>query len=423
MTESILRARDVFTPNRTPSHTFVTDHLTERREKFEDAVERGSTLISISGPSKSGKTAFVENLVGKENLLAITGANVSHPDDLWRRVFDLLGQADNQTVSSETNNQSTVTGGVKATGGFMIAKVEGSGQYADASGGKETVSATHKVDALQQLIRLLSGTDYVVFIDDFHYIAREIQEEVARQIKEAIAKEVRIVCASVPYHADDVLRANSDLRGRVVAIDFDYWTVDNLAKIAELGFGVLHLNLDGPSIALLADEAAGSPQLMQTMCLEACFESKNRTRATAPVTLPNTRDFINAVCLRTVATADYTSLVEKLKEGPKTRGTERTQHQLSAGGTGDVYRIVLLALSSHPPNLTFRYQELQDRIRALCADTVPSGSSVTGACEQIATIANSAEANSIIEWDAGNDVLDIRDPYLLYYLRWSGSLS
>jgi hypothetical protein len=205
--------------------------------------------------------------------------------------------------------------------------------------------------------------------------------------------------------------------------DFDYWTVDNLAKIAELGFGVLHLNLDGPSIALLADEAAGSPQLMQTMCLEACFESKNRTRATAPVTLPNTRDFINAVCLRTVATADYTSLVEKLKEGPKTRGTERTQHQLSAGGTGDVYRIVLLALSSHPPNLTFRYQELQDRIRALCADTVPSGSSVTGACEQIATIANSAEANSIIEWDAGNDVLDIRDPYLLYYLRWSGSLS
>jgi Zn-dependent protease with chaperone function len=35
------------------------------------------------------------------------------------------------------------------------------------------------------------------------------------------------------------------------------------------------------------------------------------------------------------------------------------------------------------------------------------------------SIANSSTNAEIIEWDSENDVLDIRDPYLLFYLRWS----
>jgi hypothetical protein len=39
--------------------------------------------------------------------------------------------------------------------------------------------------------------------------------------------------------------------------------------------------------------------------------------------------------------------------------------------------------------------------------------------QHIATIANAATNSEVIEWDSENDVLDIRDPYLLFYLRWS----
>jgi len=38
---------------------------------------------------------------------------------------------------------------------------------------------------------------------------------------------------------------------------------------------------------------------------------------------------------------------------------------------------------------------------------------------QIAAIANESENRTIIEWDGENDVLDMRDPYLLFYLRWA----
>ncbi|MGR5471054.1 hypothetical protein ACPV51_27990, partial [Vibrio astriarenae] len=65
----------------------------------------------------------------------------------------------------------------------------------------------------------LTGSDSVIFIDDFHYIPLETQKIIAQQIKELVRKKVSIVYASVPYHSDDIIRANSDLQGRLSKID------------------------------------------------------------------------------------------------------------------------------------------------------------------------------------------------------------
>lgn len=66
----------MFTPGRAPTVTLVEDHLVKLRELFEDALKQGGVLINISGPSKSGKTVFVKNIVGGENLISVTGAGV-----------------------------------------------------------------------------------------------------------------------------------------------------------------------------------------------------------------------------------------------------------------------------------------------------------------------------------------------------------
>jgi hypothetical protein len=36
-----------------------------------------------------------------------------------------------------------------------------------------------------------------------------------------------------------------------------------------------------------------------------------------------------------------------------------------------------------------------------------------------AAIVNDTIGDKIVEWDSDNDVFDIRDPYLLFYLRWA----
>jgi hypothetical protein len=125
------------------------------------------------------------------------------------------------------------------------------------------------------------------------------------------------------------------------------------------------------------------------------------------------------ICRQTALSADYGSVLEKMKEGPKTRGSDRKIHTSTAGWQGDVYRLLVKALSLNPPQLTFRYQSLIDRISATCVGDSPSGSSITSACYQTASIVNDAVGEKIVEWDPENDVFDIRDPYLLFYLRWS----
>ena len=47
---------------------------------------------------------------------------------------------------------------------------------------------------------------------------------------------------------------------------------------------------------------------------------------------------------------------------------------------------------------------------------------MTGACLQIALLANDGLPNTILEWESKEDVLNIRDPYLLFFMRWSENL-
>lgn len=205
----------------------------------------------------------------------------------------------------------------------------------------------------------------------------------------------------------------------MVKIDFDYWNKGELKKIAEKGFSALNTSLAPASIEALAGEAAGSPQLMQSLCLNTCYESNLREKPSQFTPIQGSSFVLADVCSRTALMADYSSTVDKMKDGPKTRGMDRKSYVLRDQTASDVYPIILKAIAANPPELTIRYPNLVSRIAALCSANPPSGSSITGACAHMSQIANDAENKYIIEWDSANDVLDIRDPYLLFYLRWA----
>ena len=211
---------------------------------------------------------------------------------------------------------------------------------------------------------------------------------------------------------------NSDLRGRLVKLDFDYWDKDQLAKIAKVGFEHLNVELSQAYIDSISAEAAGSPQLMQALCLNTCFELDIDESLVCKQALDSDKLTFRKICTRTAASSDYSSTTAKMSEGPKTRGQDRKNYQLKNSSICDVYPLILKAVAENPPELTIRYANLQNRIEQQCSNETPSGSSVTGACSHIASIANESENRAVVEWDAENDVFDIRDPYLLFFLRW-----
>ncbi len=193
--------------------------------------------------------------------------------------------------------------------------------------------------------------------------------------------------ASVPHRSDDVVRANSELRGRLQSIDMGYWNVNELSKIGAEGFKILNMQMPPSFIDRLAIEACGSPQLMQALCLQTCYRFDVYLKREAPIVFVPTDDDISKIQQTTSSLSDFSTLLENMHEGPKLRGQDRKQYEFNDGTEGDVYRAVLLAIAADPPIMSITYKQLMARVAATCLSEPPVGSSVSEACSQIDKIA------------------------------------
>ncbi len=411
-----MKANKVFTPKGEPSVTYVDDHLIDKGRRLLEDLSAGPCVVSLSGPSKSGKTVFIEKTLGRDNLIKVNGAGVKSSEALWLKVFAVIGTPIKVIETTEKNSTSSFAAKVE---GSVPLLAKGEVSTAGTWGSKNAEAAEAAIDYVALLVNELGKTDYIVFVDDFHYINTEVQLDIAKQIKEAIEGKVQFVCASVPYRSDDMLLANADLRGRAYKVDFEYWAHAELTKIAHTGFLAMNLKIAPEIINELAVEAAGSPQLMQTLCLNFCFDVGYEVRPDAQVEITTTTDLIDRVCRRTTANNDYSSTVAAMKDGPKIRGKDRKSYVLHSNNAAmDVYPLILRGIACNPPKLTLKANELVARVQGLCNGDQPGSGSIINSCSHIVSIANEAEGRQVIEWDAERDLLDIRDPYLLFFLRW-----
>jgi hypothetical protein len=419
-----LEARDVFVPGSYPEHTYVERTAERLEQALRDAIDTPGQVVSLSGPSKSGKTVLVEKVIGRDNLIAISGAGIQDAEEVWDRVLDWMdtphSQTRDRTTSGSLTTQVKGSGGVNLPGVLNVGAEGTVGGQAGVTSGK---GATFQRRGLTQVVDEIAKSDFVVLVDDFHYMPRAAQEQVAKSIKEAVRLNVKVCTAAVTHRGDDVVRANPELRGRVRAIDLDYWRPEELREIATTGFGALNARVDGRAIEQFVIESAGSPQLMQLICLNACFVLDLRKRHVFPVTREVDATILKTILEQTSSSTDFRSLVDVLDAGPKTRGTERKTYRFIDDSEGDVYRCVLKAVAADPPRLSLPYDELTERTNVICRGESPVGSSVVGTCLHMAKLAlDKFPAERVIDWDDSKQILDIPDPYLLFYLRWSGRL-
>lgn len=419
-----LSAAEVFTPTSFPTYTYVQRDELHHERLLREWTRSSTQIASVSGPSKAGKTVLVQRVVGEGHLITVSGASVRAPDQLWDRVLDWWGEPHATTASSLASttdahsNERSVNIGISGTGA--------SHKHADSGNAAttDTTAATVNRRGLVQVVAELANSATTLLLDDFHYIPAAIQGDVAQQLKDASSRGVRICVASVPHRADNIVRALPELRGRVLAIDLDYWSRADLLAIPRIGYALLGLQIEDDALAMFAAEAAGSPQLMQSICLWTC----NHLGVHEPVA-PARAIALDAAARKqilflTSCTVDFRSLVRALVAGPRTRPGERRSYTHRDGRTGDVYLTVMRAIAMDPPRLALAYAELGDRLEQLCKGDSPDGASVVRTCLALSQIATTFAAPSgpSLEWDERDQIFVLPDPYLLFYLRWSGVL-
>lgn len=417
-----LHYHEVFTPNDIPIHTYVDRPEHKLEEKLRDLYKIPNVVVSVSGPSKTGKTVLIKKVVDEALLITVRGSTVKTPEAIWDRILNSLGKP--ATFSETDGTVKEIFGGAEGGGKVgipFLAEGQAKGSVGAKKGWSEGQIKTFHRDGLEQVIKEIAKTDFAIFLDDFHYIESSIRTDVGRQIKTAAESGVKILTASVPHRADDVVRSNPELRGRVVGLKLQPWSVPDLIQIARKGFRALNVDL-APSIEQrCAEEAFGSPQLMQSICLNLALviDVKQQLRELERIEV-STGEISDAL-LRTSEFADFSKLLRDLHIGVKTRGTERKEHDLIDGTRGDVYRSILLAMKQDPPKLSFTYEEITTRVRESCVGNAPTGSSVNAALTQMHTISEELQpGDSPLSWD--DPTLDVVDPYFLFFLRCSDKL-
>lgn len=421
-----MRATEVFTPGAFPTYTYIEREQDRFETALSDALNTPGQVVSLSGPSKSGKTVLVEKVVGRELLISISGASIRHPDDVWDKVLDWMDVPSSTSTSrSRDVSVGAEVSGKGSAGIPFVAKGEVGGKATTEVSWERSSDESRERRGLPQVVKEIANSDFVVLIDDFHYMARDVQAEVAKSLKEAVRLGIKIVAAAVSHRGDDLLRANNELRGRVRAVDLKYWSRGELTGIATLGFEALGADFPSHITRRFVQESAGSPQLMQLLCLNACFVMNLRTKheGMIPQVLNVTDQDLFRILEQTSTNTDFRSLVDVLDAGPRTRGTERKTYKFR-DGEGDVYSVVLRAIALDPPSLSFTYNELLERTAAACVGESPVGSSVTGTCLHMSKLAEEKfPAERAVDWDDSKQVFDVPDPYFMFYLRWSGRLN
>jgi len=421
-----LFATDVFTPNEFPEHTYIERPKEELERKLKNALATPNVVVSIAGPSKSGKTVLTKKLVGETNLIHVFGAEITSGSQLWSRVLDWMevpASVAEQSVATTANRYGVEAGG---KGSIFVAEATGKGSFDRTQTSSSTTTATRNDVGLARVVREIAKSDFVVFLDDFHYIPADAQNDVAKQLKAAGEQGIKICTATVPHRADNVVRQNPELRGRLAQVDTTFWSPAELQQIAELGFRKLRVSLEEDKMLQLASEACGSPQLMQRICLDVCFGLGIEKEFNEPTKVLLSSSQMQNTLQQSSTHSDFATMVTAMHEGPKKRGTERRLHKLVDGSEGDVYRVVLMALAHGEPLMELSYRVLMDRIEAVvCTGDGPAASSVVPTCRHIAGIAKRvAPMERVLEWDdeGVSGTMSIVDPYFLFYLRRSRKL-
>lgn len=411
------RMRKVFVPGGLPEYTYVRREKAGLEKQLAAAADNLCKLVTLTGPTKSGKSVVTKKVFRSGENVWIDGGSVSSEEDLWLQIVD---QLDGATEVAESRSRSTggeLGGEASGEAGFPLfakAKAAVTAKVEHSRGTEETSS--RRLAPKGKALDLLRKSRRPLIIDDFHYLERELQGSVVRALKALVHDGHPAILLAIPHRKYDAVRVEKEMTARVQQVSMPAWEDEELREIPYLGFPLLNVVVDKNVIDLFLAQALGSLHLMQEFCRQLCEENEIEERCETLTTI----DFANGpdVLFERVARDTSKTIFDRLARGPRPR-TDRNQRSLKDGGTGDIYVAVLLSIARLKPGMTtLEYEEIRASLRDV-VDELPQAHEVSRVLEHMAAIqADDAASAPVLDWDKDERRLHITDPFFAFFLRW-----
>ena len=388
-----LKAENIFKPGAFPEYTYVSRNYENTGISYElrlkQALRTAGCLTSIIGPSKMGKTILCEQVIGLDNIVEVSGADFNENTDFWAIIAAKVGLPYMGEITTER------------------ASTEGKSEERDSKSEKYILSK-------DKIIRYYIENNKILVIDDFHYASTEMQMKMAQQLKDAIRRELKVVVVSLPHRADDAIRQNADLSGRLSLINIETWKEEDLKKIAIMGFDKLGIKITDNIAEKLAVECLTSPQLMQYICLSICTLLEDEKK------LEVNDEILEKAYRFTTINFNYADVVSVLIKGPNPRGQQRKLYRTVDGKELDLYGIIVESLAKNPPMTELDFESFYNRIFNVIEENDRlklEKQTVRNHLNHLQELLEGKEEiYRAIEWKDGK--VYVLDPLFLFYLRW-----
>jgi hypothetical protein len=344
MSSEPISRNTVFVAGGQPSVTYVDRAKIGVEAQLKRALAAPNHIVSLSGPTKCGKTVLCRHVLGKKPYIWIDGGQVTTAKDVWDKVCHELNFPIETT--RDTKTATTIGGAIKG----LIFSANGSQLLALESGRK------YRIDSAAEASTHLIKTKTTLVIDDFHYLSDNARREFVRGAKGAVYNGLPLVVLSISHRAFDAIKAEPELTGRFSNVPVPDWSAADLALIPELGFKALNVKCPAAIANTLVSECQSSPFLMQKFCWDICYD----LGVDAPTM--RAKKVSTDVDLRTIFTRiardSGLPVYQRLVVGPQMRA-DRQRRPLKSGGDADVYEATLIAIAETGPPSRVSYNEIR----------------------------------------------------------------
>jgi len=410
------KLNDVFTPGGQPSVTYVGREHLGIEARVKRAISQPSIIVSLTGPTKCGKTVLCKSVLEQFEYVWIDGGQIKQESDLWTKVCNELNYPAEVRMKEASSSQGSASGSAGFEAGAPGNKVSLVVTIGGSRLRAQDVDRTYRVDSMQTALEHLLREYVCLVIDDFHYLNEDVRTSVIRTLKGPVFRGLKVILLSTPHRAFEAVKAETEITGRLKHVAVPDWSEADLALIASLGFDALNVDCPNSLVQRFLSEALGNPLLMQRFCWDLCYLSEIRE---ASVLRSQVKANIQVETIfNEVAQDAGLPIYEKLAKGPQSRAP-RIMRPLKNGDEVDIYQAILLAAAVTGPEDKLSYDQIRSSLNNILAGKIPQKLEVSNALQNLSGIDREEhEGHPAIDWDDDNADLIINDPFFRFYLRW-----
>ncbi|MFO8126902.1 hypothetical protein [Yoonia sp.] len=250
------------------------------RENVDGKLINDLTLdkhVIIYGSSKQGKTSLRKHCLDEDDYILVQCQNRWGLEKLADAILKEAGFkveiSEQRTVENKQKIIAKVSAKLK-TLGFAETQSE---LEANIERGITTSKLMQPIELdpsdPNDLVNALEaiGFDKYIVLEDFHYLPQDTQEGYAFFLKTVHERSnICFIVVAVWREENRLILLNGDLSGRVVSVDADEWTPEELRTVIEDGEKLLNIRFEEDFKVELIQKSLGSVYIVQDSCLRAC---------------------------------------------------------------------------------------------------------------------------------------------------------